>query len=537
MLDFLRSKIRVVRDKNRIPETIYARRWKTLIVLCFSLMVVMIGNTALNVALPSLARDLQASNSQLQWLVDSYSLVFAGTLFTMGALGDRFGRKGILQAGLVLFASGSLYAGIVAETANQLIGARAVMGLAGAMIMPATLSILTNVFPAKERAKAVGIWAGVSGGGVAFGPLLTGYILQHFSWHAVFLINIPIIALTLLAGVFLVPRTADPDHSQLDPVGAGLSIAGLVLLVFAIIEAPANGWLSSHTLLIGGLGVIALALFVWWERRNKHPMLDITLFKKPAFGVSSLVLILVFFALMGVFFNMSQLMQLVFGYTPLSAAVRMLPVAFTMMLVAPQSPNLVKKIGKRKTVALGMFSIALGTFLLSRISPDTPYVLFALCMITMALGMSLAMSPTTDLLMSSVPKNRAGMGSAMNDTTRELGGALGIAVLGSLLASQYGSKIVNVVANLPDAAKQAAEQSLAGALQVAQAIGGEQGTAIAGAAKDAWMSGYHFSLTISSLLIFVAACIAFKFLPDHSSDVIPEEGGFEEAELEAAKKA
>lgn len=530
-MEFVRSKIRIVRQKNRVPEIIHKRRWKTLMVLCLSLMIVMIGNTALNVALPSLARDLQADNSQLQWLVDAYSLVFAGMLFTMGAIGDRYGRKGILQAGLVLFAGGSLYAALVAETANQLIGARAVMGLAGAMIMPATLSILTNIFSAKERPKAVGIWAGVSGGGVAFGPLLTGFILEHFSWHAVFLLNAPLIALALLAGVFLIPRTADPDHTNLDPVGAILSIIGLVSIVYAIIEAPHAGWLSAQTLLLGVGGLVAVGLFTLWELKNKQPMLDVRLLKKPAFGVSALVLTIVFFALMGVFFNMSQLLQLVFGYTPMQAAVRMLPVAFTMMLCAPQSPKMVEKFGKRRTVAAGMFVVALGAFLLSRISADTPYLLFAACMVIMSFGMSFAMSPTTDLLMSSVPRNRAGMGSAMNDTTRELGGALGIAVLGSLLASQYANKIVVASAQLPEAARAVAEQSLAGALMVAQQMG-TAGTQFADMAKDAWMSGYHFSLTISAILIAIAATIAIKLLPDKSADYIPEEGGIEASELE-----
>lgn len=530
-MELLRSKIRVVRSKNRVPEVIHRRRWKTLVVLCLSLMIVMIGNTALNVALPILARDLQASNAQLQWLVDSYSLVFAGMLFTMGALGDRFGRKGILQAGLVLFASGSLYAALAADTAGQLIFARAVMGLAGAMIMPATLSILTNVFSPQERPKAVGIWAGISGGGVAFGPLLTGFILEHFSWHAVFLLNAPIIAIALLAGVFLIPRTADPDHTNLDPVGALLSIVGLVSLVYGVIEAPHNGWLSAQTLLLIMGGLAVMGLFAWWELRNKHPMLDVRLFKKPAFGVSALVLTLVFFSLMGIFFNMSQLLQLIFAYTPMEAAVRMLPVAFTMMLCAPQSPKVVDRFGKRVTVAAGMFVVALGTFLLSRISIDTPYILFAGCMVLVALGMSFAMSPTTDLLMSSVPRSRAGMGSAMNDTTRELGGALGIAVLGSLLASQYSGKIVASVAQLPEAARTMAEQSLAGALHAAQSVGGSGGAALMDAAKQAWMSGYHFSLTISAALIFAAACIALKFLPDRSPDLIPEEGGIEASEL------
>lgn len=525
-LEFLRSKLKMIKRKDYIPEDVYRRRWYTLGVLCLSLLVVMVGNTSLNVALPVLAKDLQASNSQLQWMVDSYSLIFAGFLFTAGAIGDRFGRKGILQAGLVLFGFASIYAGTLAESSGSLIAARAVMGLAGAMIMPATLSILTNVFPAKERARAVGIWAGISGAGVAFGPLLTGFVLEHFSWHAVFLINVPIIILTLITGVFLVPRTADPDHTNLDPVGAGLSIVGLVSLVYAIIEGPHHGWLSLETLGIAALGLATLGLFVWWESRNKHPMLDVKLFRIPAFGVSSLVLTLVFFAMMGIFFNMSQLLQLVFGYTPFESAVRMLPMAFAMMVAAPLSPLLVEKFGKRRPVAAGMLLVAIGTLLLSRIGVDSSYWHLVGSMIVVSIGMSIAMSPTTDLLMSAVPRNRAGMGSAMNDTTRELGASLGIAIMGSILASQYSNKIAPVVAQVPEAARSFVEQSLAGALVVAEKAG-PAGEPLALAAKQAWIHSYQFSLVIGACIVAIAAFIAYIGLPDKSADHIHEEGNFE----------
>lgn len=530
-MDFFKKAV-LSKRKNYKSEGIHARRWWILAVLCLSLMVVMVGNTSLNVALPILSKELQASSSQLQWLVDSYSLVFAGFLFTAGAIGDRFGRKGILQAGLVLFGAASAGAALVADTAGELILLRAVMGLAAAMIMPATLSILTNVFPPKERAKAVGIWAGVSGAGVALGPLLTGFILEHFSWHATFLINVPIIALTILSAAILVPRTADPAHTNLDPVGAGFSIVGLVALVYALIEAPTHGWLSPSTLVVGGAGLAVLGLFVWWElKRKSHAMLDVRLFKIPAFGVSSLALTLVFFAMMGAFFSFSLLLQLIFGYSPLGSAVRMLPVAATLMVVAPFSTKIVEKFGKRRVVSAGMLLVAASMFLFSGVRIDTPYLQFALTMVLMASGMGLAMSPTTDLLMSAVPRNRAGMGSAMNDTTRELGGALGIAVLGSILASQYSSKIAPALVGLPDAAKTVAEKSLAGAMGVGQQIGGPVGNQIILSAKDAWMSGFQRSLIVGAALIALAAVISFFGLPDNAVDhvveEIPEEGGFE----------
>ncbi len=526
------KKARLIQRRDYVPEKIYERRWWILAVLCLSLMVVMIGNTSLNVALPVLSRELNATSSQLQWLVDSYSLVFAGFLFTAGAIGDRFGRKGIMQAGLVLFGLASAAAAFIVDSAGALIFLRALMGLAGAMIMPATLSILTNVFPPKERARAVGIWAGVSGAGIALGPLLTGFILEHASWHAVFLINLPIIALTVIAAAILVPRTADPSHTNLDPIGAGLSIVGLVSLVYALIEAPHYGWLSLETIGVGGAGLAIMGLFTWWElRRKDHAMLDVRLFKIPAFGVSSLSLTLVFFAMMGAFFSFSLLMQLIFGYTPLESAIRMLPIAATMMVVAPFSTKIVEWFGKRRTVAAGMLILSISMFLFSRIGIDTSYLQFAATMVIMSFGMSIAMSPTTDLLMSAVPRNRAGMGSAMNDTTRELGGALGIAVLGSILASQYSSKIASAVVGLPDTAREVAERSLAGAMAVGQQVGGEAGDSLVQAAKEAWMSGYQRSLLIGAVLIVVAAVIAYFGLPetaaDHEEAEIPEEGNFE----------
>lgn len=515
-----------------IPEGIFNKRWYILAVMCLSLLVVMIGNTSLNVALPVLSRALHASNSDLQWMVDAYSLVFAGMLFTAGALGDRFGRKGILQGGLLLFGLSSLYAGTMAETSTALVASRAVMGLAGAMIMPATLSILTNVFPTKERAKAVGIWAGVTGAGVALGPLVTGFVLGHFTWHAVFLINIPVIIVTFLAVAAIVPKTSDPKHTSLDPLGAGLSIVGLIALVYAIIEAPAHGWLAAQTIAIGSLGLISLTLFALWELHTKHPMLDVRLFKRPAFGISSLSLTLVFFALMGMFFSISILMQIIYGYSPLEAAVRTLPVAVTMMFASPLATKLVEKFGKRRVVSTGMLIVSAGTLILSTIGISSSYLLLAGGMMVLAFGMSIAMSPTTDLLMSSVPKSRAGMGSAMNDTTRELGGSLGIAVLGSLLASQYASKISVVADQLPEPAKKATEQSIAGAIAVGQQIGGAAGATIIRTAKEAWLSGYHFSLMVGAVIIAVAAVVAYFGLPEHADDhdahlPIEEEGHLE----------
>ena len=500
--------------KETLAEKTQRLRWWILSVLCLSLLIVMLGNTALNMALPTLSRQLNASNSQLQWMVDAYSLVFAGFLFLAGDIGDRFGRKGILQVGLFLFGGASLYAAIGVNTANQLIATRAVMGLAGAMIMPATLSILTNVFSKEERPRAVGLWAGISGAGVALGPLLSGYLLEHGSWHNVFLINIPVIILALISGFILIPHTKDANETGFDFAGALLSVVSIVSVVYAIIQAPTAGWLSGQTLGVLALGVAAAAAFVRWELHVKYPMLDVRLFKIPAFGIGSLVLTLVFFSLMGMFFNMSQLMQLVYGYTPLQSAVRLLPVSLGLMIAAPLSPRLVERFGKRLVVSTGMLVVAAGVIMLSTVGTEPNMVHLIFSVVVAAFGMGMAMSPTTDLLMSAVPRTRAGMGSAMNDTTRELGGSLGVAIMGSLLASQYASKITSIVSNLPQAARSAAESSLAGALAVSNAVGGSAGAQLASDAKSAWMHGFTTSLLIGAAIIAVSSLIAFFFLPN-----------------------
>lgn len=521
MVEKIKKRLSSVR-KIHEPESVYQRRWWILGVLCLSLLIVMVGNTALNVALPKLSSELNATNTQLQWLVDSYSLVFAGFLFLASALGDRFGRKGILQAGLALFAAGTLYAGFGAETANQLIGARAVMGLSGAMIMPATLSILTNVFPNNERAKAISLWAGVSGAGTAFGPLLTGFVLEHYSWHGAFLISLPLIIVALVSGAYLLPKSSDPDHTKLDIPGSILSVVGLVALVYAIIEAPHYGWLSSETLSVFALGAVALAAFVWWELRTKHPMLDVRLFKIKAFGISALVLTLVFFALMGMFFNMSQLTQLIWGYGPLDAAIRMLPMSVAIVFASILSPRLVNKFGKKIIVGSGMVIMAIGVLLLSSLGVSPNYVVFVLAMCTAALGMGIAMSPTTDLMMSAVPRNRAGMGSATNDTTRELGGSLGVAILGSLLAGQYTQKIAPAAAQLPEQVRGVVESSLAGALKVAESLPEEYAPVLVDAAKNAWIGGFRYALIIGAVVIVSSAVVAFIWLPNKSEESLDE---------------
>ncbi|MGH9005534.1 MAG: DHA2 family efflux MFS transporter permease subunit, partial [Acidimicrobiia bacterium] len=357
-------------------------------------------------------------------------------LLTAGALGDRFGRKGALTAGLVIFGTASGVSAF-ATSADQLIALRAVMGFGAALIMPATLSILTNVFPPAERARAIAIWAGLAGAGAAFGPIASGFLLEHFWWGSVFLVNLPVVAAALIAGRRLVPQSKDAAQPPLDPVGAVLSMVGLGALLYGIIEGPNHGWTDPLTLAWGVGGIAILVVFGLWERRTRHPMLDLGFFRSPIFSSAAGAITLIFFAMFGTFFLFTQYLQLVLGYGTLEAGVRMLPMAFTMMVAAPSSARLVERFGARRVVTIGLSLVAVALLLLSTVAVDTPYWRLVLNLMVMAAGMGLSMAPSTTGIMASLPLGKAGVGSAVNDTTRELGGALGVAVLGSLLASQY----------------------------------------------------------------------------------------------------
>jgi EmrB/QacA subfamily drug resistance transporter len=488
------------------------RRWWTLGVLCLSLVMVILGNTVLNVALPTLVRELGATSTQLQWMVDSYSLVFAGLLMTGGALGDRFGRKGALTIGLVIFGAASAVSAL-ATSADQLVATRAVMGAGAALVMPATLSILTNVFPPRERARAIGIWAGLAGAGAAIGPIASGWLLEHFSWGSVFLVNVPIVVLALVAGHRLVPTSRDPRKAALDPIGAGLSIVGLTALLYGIIEAPTYGWSDPVTLTAFVVAVLALAAFGAWELHTDEPMLDLGFFRNPRFSAASAAITLVFFAMFGMFFLLTQYLQLVKGYTALEAGFRTLPMALTMMVGAPLSARWVEHLGPKRVVAGGLAVLGVGQLLMSRVEVDTGYPWILLALVVMAIGMANTMAPSTASIMGSLPLAKAGVGSAVNDTTRELGGALGVAVLGSLVASSYQSALADATASLPGPAADAATASLGTALQVADGIGGAAGGALADAARVAFTNGMGTALLVGAVVAFVAAAIEVRWLP------------------------
>ncbi|MCU1428946.1 MAG: hypothetical protein JWL83_2946 [Actinomycetia bacterium] len=489
----------------------HPRRWSILAVLCTSLLVVIVGNSSLNVALPSIARDLGASNSALQWIVDAYSLVFAGMLFTAGSFGDRYGRKGALQFGMVVFLAGALLAS-TAHSAGLVIFCRAMMGFGAAFVMPATLSIIVNVFPPHERSRAIALWTGVAGAGGAFGPVASGFLLNHFGWGSVFLVNVPIIAVALLAGFVLVPTSRDPGEQRLDALGAILSIAAISGLVYAIIEAPTHGWLSAETLLVAAASFVALGAFIAWEKRTAKPMLDLHWFEHAGFSIGSLGMTLTFFALYGMMFLLTQYLQLVSGYSALGAAIHLLPIALVMILVSPFTPRIVERIGANRTVGGGLLVVATGAFILSRAQVGSSYTFLLIAMVVMVGGMSLAMSPLTNAIMSGIPRERAGAGSAMNDTTRELGGALGVAVLGSVVTSHYAHALAPALGGLPANAASAATSSLSGAIGVAQKLG-PAGTPLIHAAQNAFVGGMSMALVIGATVIAIASVLAFKLLP------------------------
>jgi len=493
-------------------ERLHDRRWWTLAVLCLSLVIVFVGNSSLNVTLPTLARDLNATESQLQWVVASYSLVFAGLLFSTGALGDRFGRKGTLQIGLVLFLVAAAFAS-ASTTMWALIACRAVMGAAAALIMPSTLSILINVFPPHERTKAIAIWASITGAAGGFGPVISGWLLGHFWFGSVFLINVPIVAVDLIAGRFLVPRSRDPQEASLDPIGAVLSIVGIVALVYALIEAPGAGWLSTNTLIAFAIAAVVLAAFVLFELRTDEPMVEMRFFRNPAFSTGAAGMTLVFLALYGVMFLVTQYFQLVLGYSPLSAAARLLPMAMTLLVVSLTTPRITARFGAHRTVATGMLSLATGLLLLSRVGLHTPYWYIVLCFLPFSTGMALSMSPMTASIMSAVPTRRAGMGSSMNDATREFGAALGVAVLGSIAASRYGSEITAALGGLGAGDQSTATSSIAGALNVASSLGEPAASALTTAAREAFLSGMHLAVLIGAAVAALSAGIVYRYLP------------------------
>jgi len=494
-------------------EAILRRRWWILAFLSLSLVIITLDNSILNVALPTLVRDLQASTSELQWIVDSYTLVFAGFLLAAGGLSDRYGRKKGLLIGLLVFGVGSFLSSI-AGTAAHLIATRSVMGFGAAFIMPATLSILTNVFPAEERGRAIGIWAAMAGVGVPLGPILGGLLLEHFSWGAIFLVNVPLVSIALIAGLCIIPDSRSPDASPPDPSGLVLSIASIMILVYATIEAPRNGWSSTLTVILFVAAAVLLGLFIARETHISRPMIDLAgLFRKARFSAASLAVALVFFSLFGSLFILTQYLQSVLGYSPLEAGIRLVPAAIGISIGAPLSSRVAERIGAKIPVSLGLGLAAGGLALLSTASASSGYHLVLYSLLLFGSGMGLAMSSATNSIMGSVPPQSAGVAAGVNTASRQVGGAFGVAVLGSILLTTYRASLSGHLAGLPPASVEAIRSSVGAAREVSSSMGGPSGATLAQSIDNAFISGMDTALLVASLVALTGALVALVFLP------------------------
>lgn len=492
------------------------RRCVVLGILCLSLFIIAIDNMVLNLALPSISRGLGAGVRQLQWITDAYILVFASLLLTMGAMGDRYGRKRILQIGTFLFGIGSLAAAL-STSSEMLITFRGLLGVGGAMIMPSTLSILTDTFRnPQERARVIGLWAATFSLGAAIGPIIGGFLLEYFNWSAVFYINLPVVSIALIGGYFFIQESKGEGAPKPDIPGVILSTSGLFTLVYGLIEAGERGWTDKAVFTCLGIAIVVLGIFVWWENRCVTPMLPMSFFRNMSFTGASLSMLLTAFALMGSMFFMSQYLQSVQGYSPLVSALLMLPMAGVVFVSTILSTRIAEEIGNKLTVSLGILIAGGGLLYFSLIlTPRTPYGILVGGMGILATGMGMTMSPSTNAIQGSLPVSRAGIGSAMNNTTRQIGGALGVAVLGSFMNATYLEKIKSVegIASLSSEGAEAIRSSIQGAHLVAGQLPKGISQAIVDGSNLAFVSGMTDAMFIGAIIMGVAAIITFLLLP------------------------
>jgi EmrB/QacA subfamily drug resistance transporter len=489
----------------------YRLRWWTLVVLSVSLLIIIADDTIINVALPTLARAFGGSSSSLQWVVDAYILVFGGLLLTMGTLGDRFGRRRLLQAGLVLFGAASLFGAYSASTA-ELVLARAAMGAGGAMIMPATLSILVGVFPQHERVRAIGIWAAIAHLGIPLGPIVGGWLVEHAWWGSVLLINVPIVVIALVAGRFLVPESRHPSPRRLDLGGMVASTAALVALVYAIIEGPSAGWSSPRVL--GGFAVALLAgaWFARHERRVAEPMLDLRLFGNPRLRWGLAAITVAIFTLAGLMFNLTQFLQLVQGRSPLGAGVRIVPLVLGFAVAAHLGQHLVSRVGTGRAAAAGFLTGAVLLFGVAHVGPGTAYPLLGAGLFLLGIALGVVFIPSTDAVMAAFPGASAGLGAGLNDTSRQIGAALGVAVLGSLTNAVYTARLGGPVTGIDPGLLAQAKRSLAAALQLAPQAG-QAGEALAAAARGAFTDGFSLAALAGAALLAATGVLVWRRLP------------------------
>ena len=495
----------------------YRMRWWTLAVVSVTVLLATIDETILNVAIPSLQQDLGASASALQWMVNAYVLVFGGMLLTMGGVGDRFGRARMLRFGLAVFALSSFGAAF-AQTSAQLIGARAIMGLGGAMMMPATLAVIVNVFEEKEQAKAIAIWATMAGVGVALGPIIGGALLKYFYWGSVFLVNVPIAGIAIAASLFVVPESRGPKSRPLDLSGALLSMGAVSALILAIVEGP-NWGAASPWLAITIAAAVVLGLgFILWERRAAYPLLDFALFRLPRFWTGAVAISLAFFSVVGFMFGFTQYLQFVQGHSPLAAGIRFLPIAGGFMVGAIAGKELVRRFGTTVIVATGLVIMTVAMPLVLLWETNTSYLFIGPVVVLIALGVGLVLAPAAEAVMGAVETAKAGVGSAVNDMTQMLASAFSIAIVGTVMYAIYAANLGEAAAFLPAELAAAARDSIGAAVQLAASLPNEDALALAAAAKSAFTDALGLAVLIGAGFSAAGVLIVVRFMPARAAD-------------------
>ncbi len=505
----------------------HPQRWRILFVLCTSLVLVFVSVTSMNIALPTMQTALSATGADLQWITDSYILTFAGLLLPFGALGDRRGRKGVLLAGIVVYGVFSTLAAF-STTADQVIVYRAIMGVGAALIMPATLSIAAVIFPASERPKAVAVWAAVAGVGGLLGPLASGLLLRYFWWGSVFLVAAPMAGVVLVLVARMVPTSRDDDQRPLDAVGSALSIVALGCLLYGIIEGPQLGWRNPWVIGCFGGALAGFWAYARWGRRTRFPMLDPAYFRNRVFSLGSMTVILTFFALYGTFFILTQYFQFAQGHSPLGAALRTLPPSAVVLLLAPRAPAVVARFGARAAISAGLVIVAIGVAMLGMLGTASPYWLTAIALVVLAIGLALIMPTATHAIVSSLPVHKSGVGSAVNDTTREAGGAIGVALLGTLVSVSYRDGVSGRLGGFSPAAAEAASDSVGGAVRAGRELPAETAERLHGLAVDAFDRGMTLAYSVSAAVLLIAAAIVYRMYPTHravTGQAAPAEAG------------
>ncbi|MFY9330118.1 MAG: MFS transporter [Candidatus Nanopelagicales bacterium] len=495
------------------------RRYVVLFIVSAALALISLDNTIVNVALPQMQEALEASTSELQWVVDAYSVMFAGTLLLAGALGDRFGRRRALVIGLGIFGSASL-AGGFATSVDMLIVCRAVMGIGGAFIMPSTLSILAQVFTdRRERAKAIGLWAAVAGAAIGLGPIVGGALLEQFSWSSVFWVNPPLVVVVLVAVLLFVPESKDPARPRLDPLGAILSTVGLIALVVTVVEVPDSGF-TAVTMSAALIAIGALWGFVVWQHHCAHPLLPMSLFTDSVFRVALVSVGLVYFALMGVMFFLPQYLQLVQGFSPLASGFGVLPGALGLFAASLASPALALRLGAKSVVVAGLLIVSLGLLIAATLGVDSAYVHVGAALGLMGIGLGCVLPQATNGILASVPQQRSGLGSAVNDGIGELGGSFGVAILGSIVAVFYRSAIDtdidaagDAIASVPASVVEAVRESLASAQLVMAQISAADAQILREATGNAFVSGMGWAFIAGAVAALIGAAYAFRSFP------------------------